>query len=254
MATALGHPTNFNTRRAPRYRASLPVLITRCDGVGLPVPGLTSEISQTGMAVFGGVNLENGDLMEIEFQTEGRFRVEGIVRNRSGFCFGLEFLNVLPSREEDEEKVLYTPAIFVEPEPVVPAETPTLEGVVQVAEQQMKDTLLNWVSDHRGDVLIVLSCVLLFAAMFVGSSVHSASSKPTLSLWQRTLISLDLAEAPPPPVVAGNPNAQVWVDVHTALYYCSGADLFGKTEGGRITTQRDARLDAFEPAANKVCQ
>ena len=67
------------------------------------------------------------------------------------------------------------------------------------------------------------------------------------------LISLGLAEAPPTPENHGNPDTQVWVDLHTALYYCPGADLYGKTPKGRFTSQRSAQLDQFEPAYRKAC-
>jgi len=39
-------------------------------------------------------------------------------------------------------------------------------------------------------------------------------------MFDRMLISLGLAEAPPAPEYKGNPDTQVWVDLHTALYYC----------------------------------
>ena len=68
------------------------------------------------------------------------------------------------------------------------------------------------------------------------------------------LISLGLAEAPEPPADKGNPSTQVWVDLHTALYYCPGADMYGKTPSGKYATQREAQLDSFEPAYRKVCQ
>jgi len=45
----------------------------------------------------------------------------------------------------------------------------------------------------------------------------------------------------------------VWIDVHHALYYCPGADLYGKTPQGKIASQHDAQLDQFEPASRKVC-
>jgi hypothetical protein len=77
--------------------------------------------------------------------------------------------------------------------------------------------------------------------------------QPSLTLFERLLVSLGLAETPPTPVYLGNPNAQVWVDLHTALYYCSDSDLYGKTPGGKFTTQRDAQMDQFEPAARKNC-
>lgn len=43
------------------------------------------------MELYGGVNLQPGELMEVEFQIADKIRVGGVVRNRSGFCFGLEF-------------------------------------------------------------------------------------------------------------------------------------------------------------------
>jgi hypothetical protein len=67
------------------------------------------------------------------------------------------------------------------------------------------------------------------------------------------LIQLGLAEAPPAPEDKGNPSVQVWVDQRTALYYCPGAELYGKTPKGKFTTQRDAQLDQFEPAYRKPC-
>ncbi len=56
------------------------------------VPGLVSRLSRAGMEVYAGVNLQPGEMMEVEFRTGGRtIRVAGLVRNRSGFCFGVEF-------------------------------------------------------------------------------------------------------------------------------------------------------------------
>jgi len=81
-----------------------------------------------------------------------------------------------------------------------------------------------------------------------------APPEPKLSLTERFLISLGLADAPPAPVYEGNPEVRVWVDLHTALYYCPGADLYGKTIKGKYTTQRDALLDQFEPAGRKACE
>jgi hypothetical protein len=80
-----------------------------------------------------------------------------------------------------------------------------------------------------------------------------APPKTELSMVDKMLVNLGLAEAPAPPVYLGNPDARVWVDVHTALYYCAGADLYGHTKGGRFTKQRDAQLDQFQPSARKVC-
>jgi hypothetical protein len=49
------------------------------------------------MALYGGVPMQPGDLMEIEFQTSSRLRVAASVRDRNGYFFGLEFLGLLPN-------------------------------------------------------------------------------------------------------------------------------------------------------------
>lgn len=77
---------------------------------------------------------------------------------------------------------------------------------------------------------------------------------PELSMLDKMLVGLGLAEAPSAPPRQGDPDARVWVDVHTALYYCSGTELYGKTKGGRYAKQRDAQLDQFQPAARKACE
>ena len=82
---------------------------------------------------------------------------------------------------------------------------------------------------------------------------HQAPPAPNLTPFENLLVSLGLAEAPPAPIYMGNPDTQVWVDVHTALYHCPGSDLFGKTPDGRLSTQRDAQQDQFEPANRKAC-
>ena len=68
------------------------------------------------------------------------------------------------------------------------------------------------------------------------------------------LVGLGLAEAPETSSYKGNPYTQVWVDLHTALYYCPGTDLYGKTPQGKLASQHDAQLDQFEPANRKACE
>ncbi len=82
---------------------------------------------------------------------------------------------------------------------------------------------------------------------------HQAPPAPNLTPFEKLMVNLGLAEAPPAPVYMGNPDTQVWVDVHTALYHCPGSDLFGKTADGRMSTQREAQQDQFEPANRKAC-
>ncbi|MGH9510954.1 MAG: PilZ domain-containing protein [Terriglobales bacterium] len=91
-------PSSTNTRRRwERFPVDLPVGITVCHGSSeMIVPGLGLEMSKGGMSLCVGAQLNPGDLTEIEFETLGKTRVTAIVRCRSGYCFGLEFLNELP--------------------------------------------------------------------------------------------------------------------------------------------------------------
>jgi hypothetical protein len=84
-----------NTRRWPRYHVHLPVLIVAEPRTGrVVVPGLVSELSRSGMEIYGGVNLQPGEKMEIEFQSPTGVRIAGTIRSRKGFCFGIEFSEV----------------------------------------------------------------------------------------------------------------------------------------------------------------
>jgi hypothetical protein len=86
---------SINTRRWPRFHVYLPILIqAKLGAENVTVPGLVCELSRAGMELYGGVNLRPGDLMEVEFQTPEKVRVAGVVRSRTGFCFGLEFCAV----------------------------------------------------------------------------------------------------------------------------------------------------------------
>ncbi len=113
-----------------------------------------------------------------------------------------------------------------------------------------------WLTQHRANIYVGAAVLLLLVVLSgwgTAPRYHGAQNKNPLTLSERLLLTLGLAEAPPAPVYNGNPNTQVWVDLHTALYYCPGSDLYGKTPGGKFTTQRDAQLDQFEPAARKSC-
>jgi hypothetical protein len=125
---------------------------------------------------------------------------------------------------------------------------------------------------RRGDfylgVAIILVVVVVRWGIWSGPSVGAAGHGTTisgsrrkpldpnadLSTFDKLLIGLGLAEAPDSsPEYKGNPDIKVWVDLQTALYYCPGSDLYGKTAKGKTTSQRDAQLDQFEPASRKAC-
>lgn len=139
----------------------------------------------------------------------------------------------------------------------------------QFASTKRGGALLQFWNAHRGDIYLGVAVVLVACVVRWGLWSHSvnATAKPAtasathsktapnagLSLFERMLIQLGLAEAPDPIPDKGNPGVQVWVDTRTALYYCPGNDLYGKTPKGKFTTQREAQLDQFEPASRKTC-
>lgn len=127
---------------------------------------------------------------------------------------------------------------------------------------------------RRGDFYLAVAIILMFfvirwgilsgnsvGATGRGTAISAAANrhKPAnpnadLSLFDRLLISLGLADPPDAPQeYKGNPNTQVWIDPHTALYYCPDSDLYGKTTKGRFASQRDAQMDQFESASRKAC-
>jgi hypothetical protein len=91
MSPAMENTQPRSTRRWPRHHVELPVRVTACGFTPQVVPGLATEISRGGMALYGGVLLQPGDPIEIEFWPSTSIRMTGIVRNRTGYCFGLEF-------------------------------------------------------------------------------------------------------------------------------------------------------------------
>jgi GAF domain-containing protein len=118
-----------------------------------------------------------------------------------------------------------------------------------------KKAWLSTISRQRANIYLGTAILLLITVLagWGSSTPRATNGAPRLSLMDKTLIALNLAEAPPAPVHMGNPATAVWVDVHTALYYCPGSDSYGKTTGGKMVSQRDAQLDSFQPAFRKPC-
>jgi hypothetical protein len=127
---------------------------------------------------------------------------------------------------------------------------------------------------HRGDLSLAAAGLVVVVALIWGLWPHRAVTaaqtndqvtatqprkrrikppEPQLSAFEKVLVGLGLAEPPPAPAYMGDPNVNVWVDLQSALYYCPGSELYGKTEKGKITTQADAQQDQFEPAFRKPC-
>jgi GAF domain-containing protein len=141
-----------------------------------------------------------------------------------------------------------------------------------LADAPPKNAIARLWRAHRGDFYLAVAVILVLVVIrwgmvpsspvsaTAGSPVSSSSARSKaaadadLSAFDKLLISLGLAEAPEETTEdKGNPDRQVWIDLHTALYYCPGSDLYGKTEKGRFASQRDAQLDQFQPALRKAC-
>ena len=140
----------------------------------------------------------------------------------------------------------------------------------QLAGANRPGGLSRFWNARRGDIYLAVAVILVAVVIRWGiwsshpvsatggpnaaASHRKAAPDADLSFFDRLLISLGLAEVPPAPETkGGNPDTQVWVDLHTALYYCPGTELYGKTPKGRFASQRDAQLDQFEPASRKAC-
>lgn len=101
-----------------------------------------------------------------------------------------------------------------------------------------------------------LAACSIVAALFLATWLSwNLRPRSQLTWFESLLVDLGLAEVQPhqAPVYAGSPTVRVWEDVHTALYYCPDSDLYGKTPGGRFSTQRAAQEDQFESATRAAC-
>jgi len=121
-------------------------------------------------------------------------------------------------------------------------------------------SLLKQLADLRVTLRFRRADLYLGAAVFVAAlallwPAAGSPQRAALGPWERALVTLGIAEAPAPVVhLQGDPGVEVWVDPHTALYYCPGEEPYGKTPNGRLTSQHDAQLDRFEPANRSACE
>ena len=141
---------------------------------------------------------------------------------------------------------------ILEDESAVDSSTQTLRSLLS----RLRPLLALRVRITRRTVALALCSIVAFLFLATWLS-WPAQSTAHLSWFESLLVDFGLAEVRSPrpaPVYAGNPNVRVWEDVHTALYYCPDSDLYGKTPGGRFSTQRSAQQDQFEPATRLACQ
>ena len=132
-------------------------------------------------------------------------------------------------------------------EPVTEARAAT-SSMLQLFQDWRVHLRFNRADLYLGTAIFVAALALLWPAA-------SSPRRAALGPWERALITLGIAEAPAPAVhLQGDPGIQVWVDPHTALYYCPGEEQYGKTADGRVSNQREAQIDRFEPASRSACE
>jgi GAF domain-containing protein len=134
-----------------------------------------------------------------------------------------------------------------------------------LAEKLQWQNIMAFCRERWGDVALGfagLLCVsvVLWAVMAppIVPAAHpakgtAAPQEPELSFFEKLLVGMGLAEAPPPATYTGNPRTKVWIDTRTALYYCPGQEFYGNTPDGRYSSQIQAQRDQFEPAFRRPC-
>jgi len=182
-------------------------------------------------------------------------------------------LSLQASRSDNEPEPQATTLVKPEQQDITwSSASKAREFLEALAETRSPSALARFWRARRGDfylaIAIILVAVVIRWGILSDHSVGATGGVPgvagsanrrrpdpnaNLSTFDKLLIGLGLAEAPETPEYKGNPDTQVWIDTHTALYYCPGSELYGKTPKGRFASQRDAQLDQFESASRKAC-
>ncbi len=94
-------PPSSNTRRWQRHHVDIPLRVAVNNAFSsTTVSGLGTELSEGGMELYAGIWVKPGDLVEVEFGIPHPLKMMAVVRHRSGFCFGLEFIAPLQTEPE----------------------------------------------------------------------------------------------------------------------------------------------------------
>jgi hypothetical protein len=96
--------TQPHRRRWERYQVKIRTKITlNAKGETLCFHGEASDVSQGGLRLFMPRDLESGIIVLLEFSLPYNSRamaIRGLIRNRSGFSYGIEFLHPTVYQQE----------------------------------------------------------------------------------------------------------------------------------------------------------
>ena len=102
-------PSYLSKRRSVRYKLDVPLrVILHKEDATLLRDGRGTELSETGMCVMVGMELNLGIELEIEFTlpfSGEPIRVAGAVRNRDGYRYGCEFIPDGQGERKDVERL-----------------------------------------------------------------------------------------------------------------------------------------------------
>ncbi|HEV7220664.1 MAG TPA: PilZ domain-containing protein [Terriglobales bacterium] len=106
MADTFTHAVESSyTRRWWRYRVNVPIrVIVRDVTKTTIVSGRAFSLSDGGMGMFAGTELNLGDQMAVEFTppySSPPIRVQGKICNRTGYNYGVEFVTESNSQKQD---------------------------------------------------------------------------------------------------------------------------------------------------------
>ncbi len=100
---------------------------------------------------------------------------------------------------------------------------------------------------------LITVLIVITAGAFIWMN-YSDIIEENVPFLRQFLVQTGIKSVPPQEYPGGNPDTKVWIDLHTALYYCPGTPLYGKTGKGKFARQQDALDDHFEPAERKACK
>jgi hypothetical protein len=95
-------------RRWTRHKVDVPIrVIVHSEKKSRVISGRGKEVSEAGMAVFAGVELRLGDKIEVEFTPPYGMpiRVQGVIRNRHGYSYGVEFFAITEEQAAEKDRL-----------------------------------------------------------------------------------------------------------------------------------------------------
>jgi len=141
---------------------------------------------------------------------------------------------------------------------IAPVEAGTKCETVDISVRTSAQEVCKWLKQqwqaHRVTIYLATSMLVFLLVLADWERSRQSSPEPRPTIFGELLSRLGFAAPPPKPVNHGKTYTRVWVDVHTGLYYCPGAQLYGRTPGGKFTTERRGQLDHFTAATRHLCQ